>query len=48
VFGVQGPPRRNTRLMTGARPTGGLHVGQYFAAFRPFVESEGFRQAGNG
>ena len=29
-----------SRLMTGARPTGGLHIGQYFAAFRPFVESE--------
>jgi tryptophanyl-tRNA synthetase len=27
-----------SRLMTGARPTGGLHVGQYFAAFKPFVE----------
>jgi len=28
-----------SRLMTGARPTGGLHIGQYFAAFRSFVES---------
>jgi tryptophanyl-tRNA synthetase len=28
------------RLLTGARPTGGLHIGQYFAAFKPFVESE--------
>jgi tryptophanyl-tRNA synthetase len=27
------------RLMTGARPTGGLHVGQYLAAFEPFVKS---------
>ncbi len=27
------------RLMTGARPTGGLHVGQYLAAFEPFVRS---------
>jgi tryptophanyl-tRNA synthetase len=26
--------------MTGARPTGRLHIGQYFAAFRPFVKSE--------
>ncbi len=34
------PPPRKTRLMTGARPTGGLHIGQYFAAFRPFVDSE--------
>lgn len=24
--------------MTGARPTGSLHIGQYLAAFRPFVE----------
>jgi tryptophanyl-tRNA synthetase len=27
------------RIMTGARPTGGLHIGQFFAAFRPFVQS---------
>ena len=27
------------RLMTGARPTGGLHLGQYYAAFKPFAES---------
>lgn len=27
------------RLMTGARPTGGLHVGQFLAAFEPFVSS---------
>ncbi len=28
----------NVRLMTGARPIGGLHIGQYFAACKPFVE----------
>jgi len=27
------------RMMSGARPTGGLHIGQYFAAFKPFVDS---------
>jgi tryptophanyl-tRNA synthetase len=27
-----------TRFMSGARPTGLLHVGQYFGAFRPAVE----------
>jgi tryptophanyl-tRNA synthetase len=29
-----------TRLMSGARPTGGLHIGQYFAAFKPFVDGQ--------
>jgi tryptophanyl-tRNA synthetase len=28
------------RLMSGARPTGGLHIAQYFSAYKPFVESE--------
>ncbi len=28
-----------TGWMTGARPTGGLHIGHYFAAFEPFVNS---------
>ncbi|GGY15969.1 hypothetical protein [Streptomyces djakartensis] len=27
-------------LMTGARPTGGLHIGQYLAAFKPFVQRQ--------
>lgn len=26
-------------LMSGARPTGGLHIAQYFSAYKPFVES---------
>ena len=30
----------SARLMTGARPTGGLHIGQYFSAFKPFVDSD--------
>jgi tryptophanyl-tRNA synthetase len=29
-----------TGWMTGARPTGGLHIGHYFAAFEPFVHSD--------
>ena len=28
-----------TRLMSGARPTGGLHIAQYFSAYKPFVDS---------